>query len=402
MLHAALDGDGKILSHLACFDGLDAHSLKSISEEGELLVAVELGTVGKTTGPGKDRGDRVGGGLLALLVLTVMASDSAVGGLSLDRLAVRAHEDRGHHTERAVALGNRVRLDITIIVLACPDVTTVCLEAVGNHVIDETVLVPDAGSLELGLVLVFIEFGKDVLEAAIIALEDGVLGAEVEGPLLKEGVLEAGTSKIVDGLVEVVHAKSNTTARVVEDLDVNRLAAISGSELQFKLAGTRDHQVSGTVLVTKGVTTDNNGLSPTGDKTGHVLADDGFTENSAAKNVANGSIGAEPHFLKTEFLHSGLIRSDGGALDANVVLLDGFSGLNSDLVISLVTVLDAEIEVLNIKINEGEDEFLFDELPDDAGHLVAIEVDDGTTVDLSPNHFLEVMPVLLSGTVDVL
>ena len=44
-------------------------------------------------GPREDGGDGIGGGLLALLVLPVVASDGAVRGLGLHRLAVGANQD---------------------------------------------------------------------------------------------------------------------------------------------------------------------------------------------------------------------------------------------------------------------------------------------------------------------
>jgi hypothetical protein len=77
-----------------------------LAKLGELGVAVQLGAVGEAAGPGEDRGDRVGRGFLALLVLAVVAGHGAVGGFGLDRLAVRAHQHRGHQAERAEALGN--------------------------------------------------------------------------------------------------------------------------------------------------------------------------------------------------------------------------------------------------------------------------------------------------------
>lgn len=48
-----------------------------------------------------------------------------------------------------IALSNGVRLNVTVVVLASPDKATLGLHGVGNHVINESVLVPDA----LGLVL---------------------------------------------------------------------------------------------------------------------------------------------------------------------------------------------------------------------------------------------------------
>lgn len=44
--------------------------------------------------------------------------------------------------------------------------------------------------------------------------------------------------------------------------------------------------------------------------------------------------------FQLELLDTGLIRSDGGALDTDTILLDGLSGLDGDLVIGLVTVLE--------------------------------------------------------------
>ena len=49
-------------------------------------------------------------------------------------------------------------------------------------------------------ILLFKDLLEDVLEAAIVGLEDGVLGTHVQGPLLLDGILEAAVSKSCDGL----------------------------------------------------------------------------------------------------------------------------------------------------------------------------------------------------------
>ena len=81
--------------------------------------------------------------------------------------------------------------------------------------------------------------------------------------------------------------------------------------------------------------------------------------------------------LELELLYTGLIGSDGSALNTDGVLLDGLSGINSDLVVGLITVLETQVVVLEVDVEEGVDELLLDVLPDDAGHLIAIELDDG-------------------------
>ena len=63
-----------------------------------------------------------------------------------------------------------------------------------------------------------------------------------------------------------------------------------------------------------------------------------------------------PHINPTPSLtlHSLLIGRDGGALDANIVLLDGLSRVNGDLVVSLVTVRKTQVVVLAVHIQVGE------------------------------------------------
>lgn len=54
-----------------------------------------------------------------------------------------------------------------------------------------------------------------------------------------------------------------------------------------------------------------------------------------------------------------------------------------------VTVLNAKIVVLDVKIQVWEDELFLDELPNDSGHLIAIEVDNGVLdVDFAGSHCL--------------
>jgi hypothetical protein len=81
--------------------------------------------------------------------------------------------------------------------------------------------------------------------------------------------------------------------------------------------------------------------------------------------------------LQLELLNTSLIGSDGSTLDTDRVLLDGLSSINGDLVVGLVTVLKTEIIVLEVDVEVGVDELVLDDLPDDAGHLITVELDDG-------------------------
>jgi len=118
----SVDSKGQILGHNTILvDDFNAGSLQVQSKLAERLVIVELGAVEQAAGPGEDRGDGVGAGLVTLLIFTIMPSDSSVSGLTLDNLAVGGDELRGHHSKTSESLGEDVTLHVTIVIFACPD-----------------------------------------------------------------------------------------------------------------------------------------------------------------------------------------------------------------------------------------------------------------------------------------
>ena len=161
------------------------------------------------------------------------------------------------------------------------DESSLALDHLSNHVVNQTVLVPDALGVKVLLVVLLENLLEEVLEAAIILLENGVLGAHVQRQLLHESHLEAGVRKTTDRLIRVVLRQGNTTTGEVVDRDCLRLATL-GRVSQLQLPGAGDNSVCSPVLVTKGMTTNDNRLAPAGHQTGNAGDDDGFTENSAA------------------------------------------------------------------------------------------------------------------------
>lgn len=89
------------------------------------------------------------------------------------------------------------------------------------------------------------------------------------------------------------------------------------------------------------MTTDDDGFYPACHQPGDVFADNGFPEDSASKNVPDSAVRRFPHLFQLELLNPLLIRGDGGTLDTNIVLLDGFCSILGDLVIGGVTILYA-------------------------------------------------------------
>ena len=141
---------------------------------------------------------------------------------------------------------------------------------------------------------------------------------------------------------------------------------------EFALAG--EFEISGAILIAESVTADDDGLRPARHQARHIRADDRLADDDAAEDVADRAIRRFPHLLEIEFLHPRFIGRDGGAFDADAMLLDRICGIDGDLVLGLVAVLDGKIVILEQNIEIGMDELGLDQLPDDACHLIAIQL----------------------------
>ena len=166
---------------------------------------------------------------------------------------------------------------------------------------------------------------------------------------------------------------------------LHRLAAVVRGERHRERARPVDLEVGGAVLVAERVTADDDRLGPARHQPRHVADDDRLAEDDAAQDVADRAVGRQPHLLEAELLDPGLVGRDRRALDADAVLLDGVGGVDGHLVVGLVAMLDAEVVVLEVDVEVRADQRVLDELPDDAGHLVAVELYDGA-FDLDLGH----------------
>ena len=131
------------------------------------------------------------------------------------------------------------------------------------------------------------------------------------------------------------------------------------------------------------MSTNDDWLGPSWYNSWDVADDNWLSEDGALKEVSNLSVWRLVHAFELELLDSGLIGGDGGALDTNTVFFDGLGSVHGDLIVGLVTLLDSEIKVHELDIKIWEDELVLDHLPNNAGHLVSVELDDrGVYLDL--------------------
>jgi hypothetical protein len=128
----------------------------------------------------------------------VMAGDGAMCGFGFDRLAVGGHQDGGHETKGAKTLCDHVRLDVAVIILAGPDELARPFQGAGNQIVDQAMFVNDAGLAVLRLEFLIIDFLEQIFEAAVISLEDGVLGRQIDWLFAVQAIVQAGAGEIAD------------------------------------------------------------------------------------------------------------------------------------------------------------------------------------------------------------
>ena len=239
-------------------------------------------------------------------------------------------------------------------------------------------LIPDLGLVKLRLILLLKYLLKQILEPAIIRLEDRVLRAHIQRQFLLQRQLETRVRKSAYRVVRVILRLCHTAA-VLEIKHFYRLGGPAGgwAEYHFQCAVFGDDFVFGAVLVAEGVAADDDGLFPAWDQPWNARDHNRFAKHRASQMIPNGAVGAQPHFLEVELLDSLLIGRDGCAFDADAVLFDGFCGVEGDLVGGGVAMGEAEVVVFEVDVEVFVDEFVFDVLPDDAGHFIAVELDEG-------------------------
>ena len=120
------------------------------------------------------------------------------------------------------------------------------------------------------------------------------------------------------------------------------------------------------------MTSDDDGLGPAGDQTRHIRHHNGLTEYHATEDVADSTIRRLPHLFQAKLDNSGLIRGDGCALHPDAVLGDGIGGFHRYLVVGGVSIADAEVVVVELDVQVGQDQLVLDHVPDDPCHLIAI------------------------------
>jgi hypothetical protein len=238
------------------------------------------------------------------------------------------------------------------------------------------VLIGQAALVELRLELFVEDLLKDVLESPVVRFEDRVLRRKIDGIVAQEAVVEAGAREAADRIVDVVHRQRDAGSVELEDVARDRFAAVLRREAERQRPGARDDEIGRAILIAEGVAADDDRMRPRGDELRDVAANDRLAKDRPVELVPDRPVRRAPHLLESELDDARLVGRDRRALDADAVLTDRPRCIERHLVVRLVAVLDPQIVVLQIDVEIRQDELVLDELPDDARHLVAIELYD--------------------------
>ena len=290
-------------------------------------------------------------------------------------LAVRAAQNGGHHRQRTEGRGDHVAHDVAVVVLQCPDEAAFAADDARDRIVDQCVEVLEAEALEFFFVALVVDLLEDVAETHIVLLGDGVFRGEPQILLGLDRILEAGMREGLNGGVLVVDALQDARALKVVDGLSKGIAVLAGED-ELRLALFGDAVLGALVQVAVRMTGNGDRLLPVlHDRLDAVDGDRG-AEDGAVEDSTDGAVRALPHLMEMVLFHALCVRGDGRALDADAVLLDRLAGILGDLVTGLVTERQAEVVVLGLQIYERKNELIFDHLPEDSGHFVAVHLDE--------------------------
>ena len=305
-------------------------------------------------------------------MLVVVALHRAVSRLVLVH-AVGRYQHGGHHGERAERGRHHIAHHVAIVVLAGPDEAALGLHHARHGVVDQRVEVLDAGLVEARLILGIEDFLEDVLEAMIVLLGDGVLGGEPHVLMRIERIVEAAAREAFDRRIQVVHALHD--ARAVEFMHQLALLGTVGRGIdQLDLAGAGNTHLGVLVHVAVRMAGQRDGSLPVAHARLDAAHHDRGAEHRAVEHGADGAVGALPHLLEAVFLHTSGVGGDRRALHGDAEALGRFGRFDRHGVVGLVAMLEAEVVVLGLQVDERADQLVFDHLPDNAGHLVAVHL----------------------------
>ena len=305
--------------------------------------------------------------------MTIIVSlNCSVGSLIL-KISLRGYQYRGHHGKRAKCGRYHVAHNISVIVLACPDKTAICLHNTGYDIIDQTVEIGQAGFLKFILKLCIKDLLENLFKSSIVCFGNGILASEPYILLCVQCIIKAASRKALYGIIKIMHATENTCS--IKMLD-QLLTLFSVFALKYKICISRLVNIKFCILIDISIcmTCKCDRFHPILYTWLDSLYNDRRTEYSSIKNGTDRSVWTLVHFFQVILFHSGCVWRDRGTFYGYSVFLGCFCCINGNLIICLISVLKTKIIIFCIQFQIRCEKFILDDLPQDTCHLVSVHL----------------------------
>lgn len=251
----------------------------------------------KASCPCKDWSNRVSWSFFPLLVFSVVTSHRAMCGFCLNTTIWR-QQYRCHQSERTVTLSNNIRLNITVIIFAGPNKTSIAFHGISNHIINKSMFIPEFTLFKLCFIVFLVNLFKNVLKSSIVFLQYSVLCCQIKRVISLNCEFKRWMGEFINWLICIVHSHENS--RPFEFVNFHYLTWVRffiRLESDKKFACLTRYVICCAILISKSVSTNDNWFSPSGNKSWNVLDHNWFTEYSTTKLISNCSVGRLPHLF---------------------------------------------------------------------------------------------------------
>merc|ERR1719384_2457942 len=197
----------QILGHLTILNRFDTSCLQFVGKVCQFFIIIQCCSVFQTTCPCKDGCNWIRRCLLSLLPKSPMSCHCTMRSFGFLNLSIRGHQPQG-----SISLSQYIRLDIAIIILTSPNEGTIRLQHLRNHIINQSMLIPNAQIIKLCLIILVKYILENILEQAIIFFQNCILCRQVDWPFLQQSILKTTVRKTGDTLLCIVHSHATSTA----------------------------------------------------------------------------------------------------------------------------------------------------------------------------------------------
>ena len=257
------------------------------------------------------------------------------------------YQHGSHHGKRSTGRGYHIAHHISVVILAGPDKTALCLHNTCYRIVDQGIEILDTCRLKFILVLLVINLLENILKIMVILFRNGILGGKPQILFCIQRITKTRFGKAGDGLVRVVDSlEDSRTVKFVNGLA--DLCAILCCKYKFCLTFSRHLDLCIFIYIAVGMSGEGDRRRPVFHTGIDALYLDRGTENRAVQSCPDRTIWAFPHLFQIVLCHSCRIWGNGRTFYSHTIFFCRLRRIHCHLIIGLVPVLQTEVIILRL------------------------------------------------------